>query len=225
MTRVEGNDPLFVTFEGIDGSGKSTQVDMLRDSLRDAGYEVAVFREPGATAIGERVRKILLDADHSEMAPATELFLYAAARAQLTEEAIKPALDENDVVICDRYLDSTTVYQGYGRGIDISLVEQVNQLATGSLRPHLTFVLDIDIRVGDTRGATEDRLERETAGFKERLREGYRRLAEEESSRVILIDGTRPPRDIANEVWRRVAERLPEARPNPVLAAVEGEGR
>ena len=223
MTPSDRLARLFVTFEGIDGSGKSTQASMLRDLLSGEGYKVALFREPGGTAIGEQVRKILLNTDHAEMLPSTELFLYAAARAQLTAEMIKPALDDSDVVICDRYLDSTTVYQGYGRGIDISLIDQMNDVATGSIRPDLTFVLDVEVHVGDARVPTEDRLEQEASSFKQRLRDGYRKLVDKHPSRVVLLDGSLPAEEIARKVWESVAKRLPKRQTDPVRVPAEGE--
>ena len=225
MTSPNNERGLFVTFEGIDGSGKTTQANMLCDTLVAEGHKVALLREPGGTDIGEQIRKILLNADHSAMAPATELFLYAAARAQLTAEMIKPAMAVNDVVISDRYLDSTTVYQGYGRGIDISFIQQLNDTATESIAPDLTFVLDVDVDIGSARGATEDRLERETIEFKARVREGYRKLAETEPFRVILLDGAQSPEEVAKLVFERTTEKLVVSPADSIYAATSEEGR
>lgn len=194
---------LFITFEGIDGSGKTTQIEAFIQRLEEAGIPSQLFREPGGTVIGEKIRRILLDRDHAAMLPITELLLYSASRYQLTVNALIPALEQGQVVICDRFYDSTTAYQGYGRGIDLNFIKQLNKAATASLVPDLTFILDIklDVQLQRWEGKIRDRLEQETIEFHKRVREGFIQMAHAESERIKLIDGDRAVVRISNEIW------------------------
>jgi len=194
---------LFITFEGLDGSGKTTQIEAFIQHLENSGIAYQLFREPGGTIIGEKIRQILLDKNHTAMLPITELLLYSASRHQLTMNSIHPALQEGRVVICDRFYDSTTAYQGYGRGIDLNLIKQLNRAATASLIPDLTFVLDIELDVRQRRLGNKvlDRLEQETVEFHKRVREGFIQMAHAEPERIVLIEGNRSADDIAGEIW------------------------
>ena len=189
----------FVTFEGIEGCGKTTQIRSLANRLGLLGTPHILTREPGGCAISDQVRTILLNADNSAMAPLTELLLYAASRAQHMTEVITPALSAGKVVLCDRFTDATAAYQGYGRGIDMSLVTQLNRLATGDIKPDLTVLLDCPVetglgravaRINSTSGDREERFELESLQFHQRVRNGYLRLAEEEPERFVVIDGS-----------------------------------
>jgi dTMP kinase len=206
---VQIDKGLFVTFEGIDGSGKSTQVSALRKSLEDKGTEVVVIREPGATLIGEKIRSILLDKDHSKMSSETELLLYEAARAQIVNEVIRPALQAGKVVICDRFYDSTVAYQGYARGLSLESIDFLNQLATGGLEPDLTFLLDLPAEDAwermDVREGAQDRLELEGFRFMEKVRAGYLELAGKHA-RIIKVDALSPATVLAKYIDRKFWE-------------------
>ncbi len=201
-----------MTFEGIDFSGKTTQAEKLVARLQHQGAEVVFLREPGGTAISEAIRRILLDTRHAEMHPRTELFLYSAARAQMVEQVIRPALKAGKIVICDRYYDSTTAYQGYGRGLDLHMIQTLNEVATNRLKPDLTILIDIPLEIAIKRhrknGDQKDRLEKEEWAFHHRVRQGYLELAGKEPGRFLLIDGNRPAQQIHEEIWQRVAERF-----------------
>ncbi len=200
------NKGILITFEGIDGSGKTTQINELIHRLDQRNIEYQLFREPGGTRIGEKIRDILLDKDHSNMLPITELLLYSASRYQLTMRSIIPALNAGKVVICDRFYDSTTAYQGYGRGIDIEFIKRLNAVATKSLIPDKTFILDVSLeerlqRLGEK---NLDRLEQEAIAFHKKVREGFIAMAQEEPERMILIDGNRPSGEISKDIWNYV---------------------
>lgn len=182
---------VLVTFEGGEGSGKSTQIRLLAARLTAAGFSVRALREPGGTSVGEAVRAVLLDPEHDGIDPRAELLLYEAARAQLVAEVIEPALDAGEVVICDRFFDSTTAYQGYGRGLPLDEVRALNMSATGGLVPDRTLVLDVDPAVGLIRATVggADRLEREDGAFHERVRAGFLAIASDEPERVRVING------------------------------------
>lgn len=205
--------PLFITFEGGDGAGKTTQVRLLVAHLEAAGRQVVAVREPGGTALGEQIRPWVKGV---ELAPETELLLFSAARAQLVREVIRPALAQDKVVVADRFADSTVAYQGYGRGLPLELIRAVNQAATAGLKPDITFLLDLPAEKGlDRTGAkaprkdnpTESKFERETLDFHRRLRSGFLRLAGEEPRRILVLDASNPVEQIAAAVWARV-ERL-----------------
>ena len=190
---------MFVTFEGLDGSGKSTQVELLRRALETEGREVVTAREPGQTELGERIRDLVLHG--GSMTPWAEALLYAAARAEVVAEVVRPALDRGADVLLDRYLDSSIVYQGIGRGLGVDGVLEVNMLATGGLLPDRTFVLAVDADASLARvGAKPDRIEREDAAFHARVAAGYDRLASLFPERVVLLDGSLDPGAIASRI-------------------------
>jgi dTMP kinase len=192
---------MFVSFEGIDGSGKSTQARLLAERLRADGRDVVLTREPGGTPLGEAVRDLLLHA--GDVAPWAEAALFAASRAQHAEELIRPALARGAVVVCDRYVDSSVAYQGGARGLGIDAVRDLNLAAVGGLLPDVTFLLLLDPKDAELRmGATPDRIEREDASFRERVDAAYRALAEREPERLIVLDGSRSPDELAEEVER-----------------------
>ena len=178
----------FITFEGSEGSGKSTHSRLLCAYLKKRGLSVVFVREPGSTPIGEKIRKILLDKENDRMAMETEMLLYMASRAQLVKEIILPALKARKVVICDRFLDSTLAYQGYGAGLDLDTIKDVGRFATLSVKPDLTIFLDIDAKAGLSRkGKTKDRIEERPVSFHQRVRLGYRKLAEREPGRIKIV--------------------------------------
>jgi len=183
----------FISFEGIEGTGKSTQAKLLQQGLLGLGHEVTLTEEPGGTLISLRIREILLSVDHTNMKPLTELLLYNAARAQHIEEVILPALNRGAVVITDRFTDSTFAYQGYGRGIDLKLLESIDRIATNGLRPDMTMLLDLDVETGLKRNRRinkTDRLELEDVEFHERVRKGYHELAAKEPERIKVLDAS-----------------------------------
>jgi dTMP kinase len=201
----------FVTFEGVDGSGKSTQTEALAGALTSRGYSVLTSREPGGTPVAERIRDILLDPGVKSMAWSTEVLLYLASRAEHVDSVLRPALERGEIVICDRFLDSTLAYQAFGRdggngdtASALRSIRKANELSTGGLGPELTFLLDLDPGEGLARsrdtGRVPDRLEGEGLAFLERVRAGFLQLAEEEPGRIVVVDGSRPPSDIAAEV-------------------------
>ena len=203
----------FVTFEGSEGSGKSTQMRRLAARLERSGVPYMVTREPGGTAIGESIRELLQFAPHSSgMTPETELLLFEASRSQLVREIIKSALGRGMCVIADRFFDSTTVYQGAARKLDREMVERLNAFAVGDCIPNVTFVLDIDAANAKSRmqkPRRPDRMEQEPAEFYERVREAYRELASREPNRILLIDGSRVADEIENEIWKTLCSRFP----------------
>ncbi len=204
----------FIVFEGIDGAGKTTQLDLLRQELANRGYPVVYTREPGGTRIGELIREILLNPQHDELAPRTEAFLYAAARAQLVAQVILPALMKGKIVLCDRFVDSTLAYQGFGRGMDIPMLEQINQPATAGLVPDLILLLDFccdfaNGRIGRS-GRGADRIEQEKREFHRRVRSGYLALAGREPGRYKIIDAAGPVEQIRDDILEAVREVLSE---------------
>lgn len=194
---------LFITLEGGDGAGKSTQIRNITGFFEQKGLVVLHTREPGGTSIGEKLRDILLDSANSEMEPVTEMLIYAASRAQHVRQIIVPALERGEVVICDRFTDSSIAYQSYGRGLG-AMVAEVNKKATGGLEPDITFWLDIDPEAGRERAARAgepDRLESEAMDFHYRLYEGYRTLAQEDPERIKRIDASRTPDEICEDIF------------------------
>ncbi len=188
----------FITFEGVDGSGKTTQFRMLAQWLRERGREVVETVEPGGTAIGRQIRKILLDPASADIQPRAELLLYFASRAQNVDQVIRPALEAGQTVLCDRFTDSTLVYQGCGRGLDTEVVRDLDRIACRGLKPDVTFLIDIDPetslmrakRRNERTGPSESRIDEEGAEFHERVRQGYLALAKAEPDRIMVIDGT-----------------------------------
>lgn len=205
---------MFVTFEGPDGAGKSTQIRLLADALERRGYEVVATREPGGTEVGDRIRALLLDAD-GEMAAETEAYLMAAARAEHVREVIRPALDRGAVVLCDRFVDSTLAYQGGGRGLGLDQLQSLQDLAVGDTMPDLTLLLDIDTELGLLRkqsGQRMNRLDRASLDFHQRVAEWYRCTARRCPERWRVIDATQPPGIVHTAVLECVLAGLAEAR-------------
>jgi len=191
---------MFVTFEGLDGSGKSTQAELLRARLEADGVDVVSTREPGGTELGERVRDLVLHGGH--VTPWAEALLYAAARAQHVDEVIRPGLERGAAVICDRYLDSSVAYQGVGRGLGLERVLELNLAAVGGLLPDRTFLLSLEpAEIGSRLGGVHDRLERESAEFHARAAAAYRDLAGRYPERIVVLDAARPPDELAEEVY------------------------
>ena len=205
----------FITLEGPDGSGKSTQAERLVAGLRDAGFSVTPTREPGGTPLGERVRQILLHAAELRPAPATDVLLFNAGRAQQVAEVIRPALDRGDVVVCDRYADSTLAYQGYGSGQPLESLRAVEAFTIDAVRPDLTILLDLPPELGLARRRTAgaNRFEEQfDLAFHRRVREGYLALAAAEPDRFVVIDASGPPEVVAVAVREAAARLLPELR-------------
>ncbi|HBP37355.1 MAG TPA: dTMP kinase [Clostridiales bacterium] len=199
-----------VTFEGIDGSGKTTQIARLAVAIRKAGKQVLVLREPGGTVIGEAIRQILLDRKHEGMSQETELLLFSAARAQLVREVILPALNAGTWVISDRFYDSSLAYQGYGRGLDLELIDALNEFAVDSCKPDITILLDLTaasaIRRRSGRLEKSDRLESESLAFMQRISQGYLALADREPQRIIRMDAELPETALAQQIFNVIRE-------------------
>lgn len=192
---------LFITFEGTEGSGKSTQIQKAADYLKKKGRKVLVLREPGGTRVSEEIRHILLNKEFEEMTMNTELLLYLAARAQIVGEKILPALQKGMTVICDRFEDSTLAYQGYGRGISIKkILETSRQFVRGVLEPHVTFLLDIDPKLGMKRGGRHDRMERQSFLFHQKVYRGFKDLGRKNPTRFRVIDARQPIPDVAAQI-------------------------
>ncbi|MCH8066384.1 MAG: dTMP kinase [Chloroflexi bacterium] len=210
---------LFVTLEGGEGAGKSVQVSALARCLESSGRTVRCTREPGGTALGERLRDIALglasDGESPGLDPLSETLLFIAARAELVAAVIAPALSRGEIVVCDRFADSTLAYQGFGRGIALDTIERLNEIATGGLQPHLTVLLDLPATDGLARageGGVSDRFERETLDFHERVRAGYRTLANREPERWLVIDASQPSEAVTEQIWQRLE---PMLQPSP----------
>ncbi len=206
---------MFLSFEGIDGSGKSTQVARLAADLRELGREVIVGREPGGTPIGDQIRAILHHIENNAMDAHAEFLLYSASRAQLVAEIVRPALARGAIVILDRYIDSTFAYQGYGRGLDLAVLRQITAFATGALQPDCTFYLDLDVtealarrKSAAAQGAEWTRLDAEALAFHERVRAGYEQLITADPSRFIRIDATASADHIHTAIRAALSERL-----------------
>lgn len=193
----------FFTFEGIDGSGKTTQLEHLAQRLEAAGHTVVRAQEPGGTRVGREIRKILLDARSTDLRATPELLLYFASRAQNVEEVILPALQAGHIVLSDRFTDSSTAYQGCARSLGVDVVATLDRIACRGLRPDLTFLIDLDPETGLHR-ADETRFERESLEFHRLVREGYLEIHRREPRRVLLIDGRGAPGEIARDIWSRV---------------------
>jgi dTMP kinase len=206
----------FIAFEGPEGAGKTTQIERLRRRLERDGALVLQTREPGGTVIGQELRAMLLLPERPEVAPETEALLMIADRAQHVAEVIRPALSAGMVVLCDRYIDSTLAYQGFGKGLDLAALEAINQFATGGLLPDLTVLLDLDVRLGLERkraayrqGDGElNRIDRRDLSYHQRVREGFLALAQRAPARYLVLDASRPADEIAGQIWQRVAAAL-----------------
>lgn len=199
---------LFITFEGMDGCGKSTQLNLLAEYLKEKGHEVIITREPGAKGLGEKLREILLNYD-GEVSSNCEAFLFLADRAQHIDTLVKPAIEAGKIVLCDRHTDSTIAYQGYGRGVDLKQIKMLNNIATSGFKPDLTFVFDIDIETSQSRvGKNKDRMESAGIEFYKRVREGYLEIAENEPLRVKLLSGMDTIENIFEDVKEIVIHSL-----------------
>lgn len=198
---------LLITFEGIEGSGKSTQIALLRDALRAEGRNVFTTREPGGHPVAEAIRDVLLTGSDS-ISPRTELLLFLAARAQLVDDVLRPQLEAGTIVLCDRYTDSTTVYQGYARGHNLNLVRRLNQFATGGLRPALTFLLDLPVEEGLARQTDRNRMEREPLEFHRRVREGYLAEARRDAARFRIVNAMQSIEVVHAEILAAVRQVL-----------------
>jgi dTMP kinase len=210
---------MFLTFEGLDFSGKTTQARLVVEKLKappaDSGISprvVQFIREPGGTRISERLREILLDKENLEMSQMTELLLFSASRAQLVVEVLLPALRRGETIVCDRYYDSTTAYQGYGRGVDLPSIRQINGAATFGLKPDLTILVDIPVAEIDRRkavaGQSFDRMESSGESFYERVRRGYLQIAQEEPRRFVIVNGLASVQELEEEIWDAVVSRV-----------------
>lgn len=196
---------LFITFEGGDGCGKTTQIKLLDEYLRSKGYQTLLTREPGSKGLGIKLREILLNYD-GEVSPRAESFLFLADRAQHVDCIIKPALENGVIVLCDRHTDSTVAYQGYGRGLDLEQIHNLNSIATNGLKPDLTIVLDVDVETSQKRvGAERDRMESAGIEFFERVRKGFLEIAKQEPERVKVVDSTQTIEEIHKQILELVA--------------------
>ncbi len=206
--------PLFITFEGVEGCGKSTQSRRLYQRLQKLAIPALLIHEPGITALGKKITRLLKWSRDINISPLAELMLFNASRTQLVTDVIRPALAEGKIVICDRFADSTTAYQGYGRGLDLGEVTAVNRIATQGLVPDLTVWLDVPVTGGLARkkDTTPDRFHQEKIDFHQRVREGYRKLAAEAPERWLVVDGTQKKDIVTGIIWERISKLLPRKR-------------
>jgi len=209
---------MFITLEGPEGAGKSSQIGPLAAFLRERGFVVRTTREPGGTTIGDQIRAVLHDTANTEMAATAEVLLYSASRAQLVSQSIRPALAAGEVVLCDRYADSTLAYQGYGRGLDLKALLSLTEFATGGLKPDLTLLLDLDVTDGlarrQSQGEEMNRLDLETLEFHNRVRQGYHALAAAEPDRWVIVDAAQSPESV-QAALRAAVERCLTRRESP----------
>ena len=207
---------MFITLEGIEGSGKTTQMQQLRTFFDKRGHSCMLTREPGGTDLGKKIRAILLDPASTDLVPKAELLLYMADRAQHIHSLIKPCLAEGKVVLCDRYFDATIVYQGFARGLDSGFIQDLHRLVFDDLKPDITFLLDLEPRIGlarawkqlesGTRTGTESRFEEETISFHEKVRAGYLQLARHQPERIRIVDGSRDEKQVQSDIQNALAE-------------------
>lgn len=194
---------IFITFEGPDGAGKTTQVQAFVNRVKEMGYDVLMTREPGGTAISDKIRGLILDPSHIEMNDSTEALLYAASRAQHVKELVLPALTQGKVVICDRFVDASIAYQGFGLGLPVHTIKQINDFATGGLVPDRTYLLDIPVAVGKSRLQARtglDRIEQKPANYHERVRDGFLQIASDYPERIHMVDANRDMDSIAADI-------------------------
>jgi dTMP kinase len=208
---------MFITFEGPEGSGKTTQLPQITRFLSDAGYTVFSTREPGGTSIGDQIRQVLLTNKNTEMHPRSEILLFQASRAQLVEQEIKPRLARAEIVLCDRYADSTIAYQGYGHRVDLAQLRSIVDFATGGLKPDLTLLLDLDVEAGLARRQKDgdiNRLDAFELAFHQRVRAGYHKLAAAEPDRWVMINANQPPTQVQGDLRAAILARLPDPKPD-----------
>ncbi|MGH2541709.1 MAG: dTMP kinase [Ardenticatenaceae bacterium] len=208
---------MFITFEGPEGSGKTTQIGWLASWLLAQGYDVLATREPGGTVIGDQIRQIIMGMENKALVPEAEILLFSASRAQLVQEVVRPALRAGKIVLCDRFYDSTLAYQGYGHGLQLDALRRITDFATGGLQPHLTLLLDLDPALGLERrqtaldgGAEWNRMDDHALAFHRRTREGYHYLADAEPSRWRIVDASQPPSMVQQQIRNHVAALLPD---------------
>lgn len=203
---------MFITLEGPDGCGKTSQMQPLAEFLRQQGYTVYTTREPGGTPIGDQVRNVIMNMKNQGMHPRTEILLFLSSRAQLVEEVIRPRLQKGEIVLSDRYADSTLAYQGYGHGVELAVLEQLLEFATGGLKPDLTLLLDLDVEVGLRRritgGGEWNRMDAYALDFHQRVRNGYHELASRQPARWRTIDASQPPEMVQLALRKSILERL-----------------
>ncbi|HHS13887.1 MAG TPA: dTMP kinase [bacterium] len=216
----------FITFEGIDGSGKSVQAQRLSDRLSQSGFEVSLIRDPGGPPISESIRSLLLDRTLHAMTPLTELFLYEAARSQLVFETILPRLRSGLIVICDRFFDSTSAYQGYGRSLPLDKILMINEMACRSLRPHRTYILDISTDESRRRrrsaGLIDDRMENQEDRFYRKVRDGYLNLGKQNPNRIMVLDGTKSISFLEQEILKDTLRCMDRLHPNHFIQKKTG---
>lgn len=204
---------MFISLEGPEGSGKTSQVAKLAAYLRQEGYDVLATREPGGTSIGDQIRDVLSNLDNTSMRPRTEILLFQASRSQLVEQVIRPHLESGGIVLSDRYADSTLAYQGYGHQVDLDKLKTIIEFATGGLKPHLTLLLDVDVEKGLQRRARDgewNRLDAYDLAFHQRVRQGYHQLVQEEPERWRVVDAGRSPDLVQEDIRKLVLEMLPD---------------
>ena len=209
---------MFITFEGSEGSGKTTQIPKVGQFLAQAGYSVFSTREPGGTSIGDQIRQVLLANKNTEMHPRTEILLFQASRAQLVEQEIQPRIKKGEIVLCDRYADSTIAYQGYGHRVNLTQLRNIVNFATGGLKPDLTLFLDLDVSVGLARRRKDgdvNRLDAFELAFHQRVRAGYHELAASEPDRWVIIDATQPLHQVQQDLCDAILSRLGDANIKP----------
>lgn len=214
---------LFITFEGLEGAGKSTQAKLLADKLTEAGYPVTLVREPGGTNVGEAIRGLLADPQYDDMSPLAEVFLFAASRTQLVQQVIRPKLGEGTIVICDRFNDATLAYQGYGRGVHPTQLREISDICSWGVHPDLTFLLDIEPARGLNRVRTRsvetltklDRFENLDLGFFEKVRDGYMAISQEEPFRFRVLDGTGDVEPISKKIFELSMDMVKKKIPDP----------
>jgi dTMP kinase len=203
---------MFITFEGLDFSGKSTQAKLLQEYLKSKKKKCILLREPGGTEISERIRGIILDHKHIEMTPLTEFMLFSAARSQLVSEVIRPNLKKGYIVICDRYYDSSTAYQSYGGSLELRSVLKVNEIATGNLNPDITFLVDVNPKAAfaraDKRQSAKDRMENKDLAFYSRVYKGFKDIANNNKKRFVVIDGTLTIEEIHKQITGKLSKKL-----------------
>lgn len=199
---------LFITFEGGEGAGKSTQIQKAAALLKKKGKKVLLLREPGGTEVSEAIREVILSTRHKKLTPETELLLYLAARAQIVREKIQPALEKGICVLCDRFEDSTLAYQGYGRGLSLDWIYKLSLFVRGKQVPDLTILLDIDPEKGLARGGRNDRMEKESLSFHQKIRKGFLAIAKKNRKRFLVVDSSRGPEEVFKMIEKKISKRV-----------------